>query len=42
LLLVPIVYLLLEDLKAAARRYWLWQWGKDVAPAPERLEPAVK
>ncbi|MCP5522350.1 MAG: efflux RND transporter permease subunit [Verrucomicrobiales bacterium] len=32
LLLVPINYLLLEDWKAALRRYWAWQTGKDTAP----------
>lgn len=29
LLLVPINYLLLEDLKAGCRRYWAWQTGRE-------------
>jgi multidrug efflux pump subunit AcrB len=33
LLLVPINYLILEDLKAGLRRYWHWQIGRPLPPA---------
>jgi multidrug efflux pump subunit AcrB len=42
LLLVPIIYLLLEDVKAWARRYWAWQRGRDVVPVRQHLEPATE
>jgi len=29
LLLVPINYLLLEDIKRLFQRYWAWQWGRE-------------
>jgi multidrug efflux pump subunit AcrB len=29
LFLVPINYLLLEDLRGLARKYWDWQWGRE-------------
>jgi len=32
LLLVPICYLILEDLKSIASRYWHWQTGRHVSP----------
>jgi multidrug efflux pump subunit AcrB len=40
LLLVPINYLLLEDLKAALRRYWAWQTGREPRPGPGSTVPA--
>ena len=39
LILVPINYLLLEDLKSALRRYWYWQIGRELPPPSE--EPAT-
>ncbi len=31
LLLVPINYLLLEDIRGVLRRYWTWQCGREPA-----------
>ena len=33
LLLVPVSYLILEDIKSLARRYWDWQTGRKPAAA---------
>ena len=31
LILVPVSYLILEDIKSLARRYWNWQLGRKTA-----------
>ena len=40
LLLVPINYLILEDLRRFARNYWNWQWGRESETANETGAPA--
>ncbi len=40
LLLVPINYLILEDLRRFVRNYWNWQWGHQPELTSEDTNPA--